>query len=783
MLHGVSTKEVRHRRKKDNACKITDIMKRIGILTLIVLYTVVLHAQNYTLKGIVQDKSKQPVSYVSVALLASDSTTLVTGAISDDKGQFQLSNIKAGRYCISLSFIGFKPLKEKIVVNADIERSFVLDDDAVALNEVVVKTNRSNIIKQSAAGQTFMLSESALKKKDVLDALQEVPSLAIDPGTRKITLNDGSKPLILINGIRKEGGISAINSEDILSVEVIPTSSAEFLREGYTSVVNIKVKKSNKAYTSFNGGVNTSPTLLFGIADASLEFGNSKSSFYISGQTFTFLNNKSDMLETSRTAESSRKVQYKREGDYTDTYWAIGGDRNWSEKDYTSFSATFDYIPQSNNAYGKTEMNNAAMTNSSVYDYTRDYNDKSWTGTANLYHKHSFTASTLDFLLQLTLSKNKNEVNQLEKGKNELTYNFNFKNHHTGVAFTPSYQFTISGFKIKTGINNYYQYNKIYQNEGVKSEFVHKEWNEYAFIDISRAWEHFSLAVSAGADAVFRDINDYSDHYLRLRPVVNMNYRFNSHHALTLNYSMQSTPPDVVQLNPYNTSSDTLSIITGNPSLKPYRTQQIRLNYSFSMGHFYIEPAIRYRRISNSIVTAGQETSEGYVQSLANAGHNNLWSGLLTFRYTLGRYGFIGWNVGYNSIRFPDISQKNNYWDGRINWGLNYGKFSLSGFYGLPTHTYDLYKHSKSSPESWCTLSYSASQSLNVSVGMRYVGDKSHIQRWVNMPNYSSYYDNSFTNRGNIVMIGVRYKFQSNKPDRSIKKLENDDKGFRVISE
>ena len=157
MLHGVSTKEVRHRRKKDNACKITDIMKRIGILTLIILYTVVLHAQNFTLKGIVLDKSKQPVSYVSVALLASDSTTLVTGAISDDKGQFQLSNIKAGKYCLSLSFIGFKPLKEKIVVNADIERSFVLDDDAVALNEVVVKTNRSNIIKQSAAGQTFML--------------------------------------------------------------------------------------------------------------------------------------------------------------------------------------------------------------------------------------------------------------------------------------------------------------------------------------------------------------------------------------------------------------------------------------------------------------------------------------------------------------------------------------------------------------------------------------------------------------------------------------------------
>lgn len=267
-------------------------MKKIGIITLIILYTTVLHAQNFTFKGVIIDKNKQPISYASVALLASDSTTLVTGTISDDKGQFQLSNINKGKYYVSLSFIGFKPSKELITLTSNTERTFVLEDDAIALNEVVVKTNRSNIIKQSATGQTFMLSESALKKKDILESLQEVPALSIDPGTRKISLNDGSNPLILINGIRKEGGLSAINPEDILSVEVVPTSSAEFLREGYTSVLNIKVKQTDRSYTSFNGGINSSPLLLFGISDASLEFGNSKSSFYISGQTFTFLNNK-----------------------------------------------------------------------------------------------------------------------------------------------------------------------------------------------------------------------------------------------------------------------------------------------------------------------------------------------------------------------------------------------------------------------------------------------------------------------------------------------------------
>ena len=114
------------------------------------------HAQNFTFKGVIIDKNKQPISYASVALLASDSTTLVTGTISDDKGQFQLSNINKGKYYVSLSFIGFKPSKELITLTSNTERTFVLEDDAIALNEVVVKTNRSNIIKQSATGQTFM---------------------------------------------------------------------------------------------------------------------------------------------------------------------------------------------------------------------------------------------------------------------------------------------------------------------------------------------------------------------------------------------------------------------------------------------------------------------------------------------------------------------------------------------------------------------------------------------------------------------------------------------------
>ena len=56
-------------------------------------------------------------------------------------------------------------------------------------------------------------------------------------------------------------------------MDVTQTASAEFMREGYTSVVNIKIKKIDRKYTAFNGGINSHSVRRFGIADASYETG------------------------------------------------------------------------------------------------------------------------------------------------------------------------------------------------------------------------------------------------------------------------------------------------------------------------------------------------------------------------------------------------------------------------------------------------------------------------------------------------------------------------------
>lgn len=74
-------------------------------------------------------------------------------------------------------------------------------------------------------------------------------------------------------------------------------------------------------------------------------------------KVFAFLNNKSKVQESTATESSVRNWAYRRNSHYNNTYVALGGDRLWSDVDYSSFSVTFNYIPQRSEAYGEDLRN------------------------------------------------------------------------------------------------------------------------------------------------------------------------------------------------------------------------------------------------------------------------------------------------------------------------------------------------------------------------------------------------------------------------------------------
>ena len=109
----------------------------IFLLVAISAYT----QNNGRISGTVVDKSSQkPLSNVSIRLEGS-----TNGALSDSSGVFRITGILWRTYNITFSSVGYKTQTVyNIIINAGYENTInaELEPDAVALSEVVIKTNK-----------------------------------------------------------------------------------------------------------------------------------------------------------------------------------------------------------------------------------------------------------------------------------------------------------------------------------------------------------------------------------------------------------------------------------------------------------------------------------------------------------------------------------------------------------------------------------------------------------------------------------------------------------------
>ena len=230
-------------------------------------------AQAYLPSGNIKDTKGNAVAYASVALLKTDTVTLAGGTMSGSAGEFAFEGVPDGEYVVSVSLIGYKPCKKLVRLSAGAAKGLdiVLEEKDMALGTVTVKGNRGNTVRRSASGQTFMLSAAAAGKKDAYSALQEIPVLQIDPDTRKITLNNGGQPLVLINGISPENkGFfeESISVETWRQHEDAPEQTGSFFYARYTGDERFFEQESSRVHLGI-------PSVEFEISgkDADYEYG------------------------------------------------------------------------------------------------------------------------------------------------------------------------------------------------------------------------------------------------------------------------------------------------------------------------------------------------------------------------------------------------------------------------------------------------------------------------------------------------------------------------------
>ena len=243
-------------------------MKKISLkmVALIAAMMMCLSAEAKTedVGGRVIDAQGEPLPFVSVALLASDST-YIQGATSDVDGFFQINTTDA--CCIlRFSYIGYRT---KYVNVEGLEIGTIqMEQDQTMLNEIVVK---GQMPKTKLTGNSMITTIQGTilgKSGTAKEMLAKVPGMTLK-GEDLEVLGKGT-PVFYINGrkMQDKDELKRLRSEEIQSVEVITNPDAQY-DATISAVVRIKTVRREGTGFGFDLMAANSQNLTFGFSNPS----------------------------------------------------------------------------------------------------------------------------------------------------------------------------------------------------------------------------------------------------------------------------------------------------------------------------------------------------------------------------------------------------------------------------------------------------------------------------------------------------------------------------------
>ena len=214
--------------------------------------------------GRVIDAQGEPLPFVSVALLASDST-YIQGATSDVDGIFQIKTTDA--CCIlRFSYIGYRT--KYVNVNSSEIGTIQMEEDQAMLSEIVVKGQMPKTKLTGNSMITTIQGTILCQSGTAKEMLAKVPGMTLK-GEDLEVLGKGT-PVFYINGrkMRDKDELKRLRSEEIQSVEVITNPGAEY-DATISAVVRIKTVRREGAGFGFDLMAANNQDLAFGFSDPS----------------------------------------------------------------------------------------------------------------------------------------------------------------------------------------------------------------------------------------------------------------------------------------------------------------------------------------------------------------------------------------------------------------------------------------------------------------------------------------------------------------------------------
>ncbi len=238
------------------------------IILLIVLLSSILSfsQEKFTLSGTIADlKTKETLIGVNVFILETK-----TGITTNEYGFYSIT-LPKGEYTISISYVGYQVIEEKVSLNSNIKKNFLISESSQMLKEVVIVDNKKRVDIRKPEMSVNKLTIQEIKEMpvifgevDIIKSILTLPGVTnAGEGQSGFNVRGGSadQNLVLLdeatiyNSSHLFGLFSVFNPDAIKDLKLYKGGIPARYGGRLSSVLDIYQKEGNKNDFHMNGGI------------------------------------------------------------------------------------------------------------------------------------------------------------------------------------------------------------------------------------------------------------------------------------------------------------------------------------------------------------------------------------------------------------------------------------------------------------------------------------------------------------------------------------------------
>ena len=584
-------------------------MKRCMLILLGCLaYFPFLFSQNIDIRGNILDDEKNILAGASVAIYKQDSV-LVTGALSDAKGFFEIKGLASESYNVVISFIGFSLENIQIPnLKKDIDLGAIALSLNTELEEVVVTTSSKHYgISRQILIPTKPIIDISNNAWSLMKNMQ-LSRIQFNPITNEITTDDGEHVILQINGVQAaKEEVMALKSTEIIRVEY---SDQPSVRYQAGAVINYVVKRREQGgHIMLSGNQNVSS---IGMKQYSFS-GNYN---WKKSQLGVVLGYNQARVKWTRDNEyhynfPEEEFTRTEKGEpalYNDKTWNASVKYTLSDPDKYLFSATFrnklnDVPNQFSDRQGY-----ATNSNSDVVSFFQDFSErKENIPSLDLYyHRNLKNKQLLIFNMVGTLTDTKSqhtykEVLESDNSTIADIYSLIDGKKYSIIAEAIYEKKFENNSKLNVGLRHNQSRTENEYMGDINSN-VNLDYSEsYIFADYTLQKGGFGL--NTGLSGKYTYYKQDGETYKQLNPQPRLQLQYSFKNEMTLRYylNVSSASPSLSDLNDVEQEINMWQIRRGNSSLKNSMNYNQSLMYIFNSKYIGIELMGAYSYTNNPI--------------------------------------------------------------------------------------------------------------------------------------------------------------------------------------